>query len=113
MPYQILASGYRPNFSLLSFEPESAKLKLVADSPAPDSASWVEEAVKQSGPGKVIYSCSEGEKEGLAVSLKLDGDKVEVTSSRKTRGAPAHSEYEYTSPGGWREIENPKRSLTI
>lgn len=87
MSYQILASGYRPSISLLSFEASSAKLKKVSDSPAPENASWLEP-----GANGVIYSTSEVP-EGEVYSLKLQGEEVKITGKKSAKGEePAHGE---------------------
>lgn len=88
MSYNILGSGYRPNITLFSFDSTSAKIHKVSDSKAPENASWLE-------PGKngVIYSTSEVPK-GEVFSLKLQGEELEITGKRSTKGEePAHGEY--------------------
>ncbi|WWC89948.1 uncharacterized protein L201_004877 [Kwoniella dendrophila CBS 6074] len=90
--YQILVSGYRDTYTILSFEPSTSKVKIVSDSKAPEKASWIEPASKQHDPlksNRVLYSISEVEK-GKAVSLNLKNDKIEITSEKDTHGAPAH-----------------------
>ena len=121
--YRILASGYRSTIALLSFSPSDGSIKVVSESPAPPSASWLEfDPCNQAGEGKVkvegeekrqglytisrpdraaqgeeqvVYTISEDEEKGLGVSAVLKGDKVEITGQRGTRGAPAHCEYSY------------------
>jgi hypothetical protein len=107
--YRILASGYRSSIALLSFSPSDASIKVVSESPAPPSASWLEfdphgqSADGSKGKGlytisrpnrdpdqQVVYTISEDEEKGLGVSAVLKGDKVEITGQRGTRGAPAH-----------------------
>jgi hypothetical protein len=86
--YHILASGYRPDYSYLSFEPATAKIKVVKDSPAPKKAAWIEPG---NTPG-VYYSIKE-DSDGEVVCLKLDEEgEVEITGTRKTNGGPAHGE---------------------
>ncbi|WWC61019.1 uncharacterized protein I303_103597 [Kwoniella dejecticola CBS 10117] len=90
--YQILVSGYRDTYTILSFDPSTSKVKIVSDSKAPEKASWIEPASKQHNPlqaNRVLYSISEVEK-GLAVSLNLKDDKIEITSQKETHGGPAH-----------------------
>jgi hypothetical protein len=85
MSYNILGSGYRPNITLFSFDSTSAKIHKVSDTKAPENASWLE-------PGKngVIYSTSEVPK-GEVYSLKLQGEDLETTGKRSTKGEePAH-----------------------
>jgi 6-phosphogluconolactonase (cycloisomerase 2 family) len=85
MSYNILGSGYRPNITLFSFDSTSAKIHKVSDSKAPENASWLE-------PGKegVIYSTSEVPN-GEVYSLKLQGEELEITGKRSTKGEePAH-----------------------
>ena len=85
MSYNILGSGYRPNITLFSFDSTSAKIHKVSDSKAPENASWLE-------PGKegVIYSTSEVPN-GEVYSLKLQGEDLEITGKRSTKGEePAH-----------------------
>ncbi len=93
MTYNLLAGGYRNTFAYLSFEPSSAKLKLVSESPSPENASWIEASTtKFKAPSRVLYSLSEDAEKGVAVSLELKGEEVKITQERKTNGAPAHSE---------------------
>ncbi|WWC69366.1 uncharacterized protein I206_103305 [Kwoniella pini CBS 10737] len=90
--YQILVSGYRDTYTILSFDPSTSKIKIVSDSKAPEKASWIEPASKQHNPlqsNRVLYSISEVDK-GLAVSLNLKDDQIEITSQKETRGSPAH-----------------------
>ncbi|WRT67228.1 uncharacterized protein IL334_004194 [Kwoniella shivajii] len=90
--YNILVSGYRETYTILSFDPATSKVKVVSDSKAPEKASWIEPASKQHNPlasSRKLYSISEVEK-GLAVSLELKDDKIEITSERETHGGPAH-----------------------
>jgi len=85
MSYNILGAGYRPNITLFSFDSTSAKIHKVSDSKAPENASWLE-------PGKegVIYSTSEIP-DGEVYSLKLQGEELEITGKRSTKGEePAH-----------------------
>ncbi|WVW82981.1 hypothetical protein I302_104997 [Kwoniella bestiolae CBS 10118] len=92
MSYTILVSGYRPTYTLLSFDPSTAKLKIISDSKAPEKASWIEPASEQHNPlqaSRTLYSISETEK-GLAVSLQLKDDTIEITSQKETHGGPAH-----------------------
>ncbi|KAL0254053.1 hypothetical protein I308_101432 [Cryptococcus tetragattii IND107] len=88
--YTLLVGGYRPNYSLISFDPSSAQLKVISDCPAPENASWVEPAslseVKDGS--RIFYSLSESQ--GKAVSLKVDGEEVAVTSERDTHGGACH-----------------------
>jgi hypothetical protein len=87
--YHLLVSGYRPNFSYLSFEPSTAKIKVLKDSPAPSKAGWLEQSITTPG---VYYSLKEDPEDGEAVSIKVDEEgTVEITGRRKTNGAPAHS----------------------
>lgn len=91
--YNLVLGGYRDTVPLVSFDPSSAKIKVVAEVPGPEAPSWVESAVKPASADKrVVYLVSENEKEGAVVSVTLSGDKMDVTSKRKTRGAPCHSE---------------------
>lgn len=88
--YTLLVGGYRPNYSLISFEPTSAQLKVISDSPAPEDASWVEPASlsEEKDGSRIIYSLSESK--GKAVSLKVEGEKVTVVSERDTHGGSCH-----------------------
>lgn len=89
MSYDILGSGYRPNITLFSFDSTSAKIHKVSDSKAPENASWLE-------PGKegVFYSTSEVPK-GEVFSLKLQGEELEITGKRSTKGEePAHGTFD-------------------
>jgi len=89
MSYNILGSGYRPNITLFSFDSASAKIHKVSDSKAPENASWLE-------PGKegVFYSTSEVPK-GEVFSLKLQGEELEITGKRSTKGEePAHGTFD-------------------
>lgn len=88
MSYNILGSGYRANITLFSFDSTSAKIHKVSDSKAPENASWLE-------PGKegVFYSTSEVPK-GEVFSLKLQGEELEITGKRSTKGEePAHGTF--------------------
>ncbi|WVR05152.1 hypothetical protein IAU60_002164 [Kwoniella sp. DSM 27419] len=93
MSYSLLVGGYRPDFSILSFDPSTAQVKVAQDSKAPEKASWIE-----AGPdgdlasSRNIYSISEVPDAGKAISLRLNksDNKIEVTGERDTHGAPAH-----------------------
>ncbi|WWD16055.1 hypothetical protein CI109_100480 [Kwoniella shandongensis] len=90
--YSILVGGYRPTFGLITFEPSTAKIKVVSESKAPEKASWIETSATKNGPlasSRILYTLSEVDK-GLAVSLKLTNDNVEITGERETHGSPAH-----------------------
>lgn len=95
-PYNLLLAGYRSTFAYTSFDPSTAKLKVISESPAPENASWVEApldpVLKTDNGDKVLYSISENEK-GTAYAITLKGDKVEVGNQRGTNGGPAHSEF--------------------
>ncbi|KAK8869679.1 hypothetical protein IAR55_000247 [Kwoniella newhampshirensis] len=91
--YSFLVGGYRPTLGLVSFDPATAKIKVVSESKAPEKASWIEIAPSKAGSlasSKVLYTISELDKVGKAVSLKLTDDKVEITGERETQGSPAH-----------------------
>lgn len=104
--YPLLAGGYRPSIARLAFTPPTAsteaKLALISESTVPNNPSWIEGFPAEEG-GKIgagpgadavtisrAYSLSEDG--GLAVSLKVKGDGVEVTSQQKTFGGPCHGE---------------------
>jgi len=91
MSYSLLACGYRDTFVLLSFDPATAKLKTVAQPPAPTGASWLEPAVSSKGGSKVIYTLSEQEK-GFAATLEIKGEDIKVTSKADSDDGPAHSQ---------------------
>lgn len=93
MMYNLVLGGYRDTIPLVSFDPSTAKIKVVSETPAPEAPSWVEAAVKPAKGDdlRVIYCVSENEKEGEVCSVTLRADKMEITSRRKTRGAPCHS----------------------
>lgn len=94
MSYHILASGYRPSISLLSFDSSSAKLHKVSDSKAPENASWIEPA-----KNGVIYATSEVP-DGEVYSLKLQGEEVKITGKKSAKGEePAHGEWEICGRG--------------
>ncbi|WVQ78407.1 hypothetical protein IAT38_000493 [Cryptococcus sp. DSM 104549] len=94
MTYSLLVGGYRPSYSILSFDPSasSQNIKLLSDSAAPENASWIE-PTRNKKLEDVLYSISEAG-DGKAVSLKLGGEgagrKVEVTAERGTGGGPCH-----------------------
>lgn len=92
--YTLLVGGYRPNYSLISFDPTSAQLKVISDSPAPEDASWVEPASlsEEKDGSRIIYSLSESK--GKAVSLKVEGEKVTVVSERDTHGGSCHGKHD-------------------
>lgn len=108
--YPLLAGGYRPSIARLAFTPPTAstdaKLALVSESPVPNNPSWVEgfpphgakgvQGKVGEGPGADAVSISRAyslsEDGGLAVSLKVKGDGLEVTSTQKTYGGPCHGE---------------------
>ncbi|OCF45438.1 hypothetical protein I317_00684 [Kwoniella heveanensis CBS 569] len=91
--YTFVVSGYRDTYTIFSFDPSTAQIKVVSDSKAPEKASWIEAAPNAGGlaSSRNLYSISEVEK-GLAVSLKLSSgnDKIEITAQRETGGSPAH-----------------------
>ena len=95
MTYSLLLGGYRSSISLASFDPSTAKLKLLSDSRAPKNASWIEAAstpaTKSADGNQVFYSLSEDEK-GVAFGLELNGEQVHFTQERVTHGIPAHGE---------------------
>ncbi|OXB38344.1 hypothetical protein LQV05_006563 [Cryptococcus neoformans] len=92
--YKFLVTGYRPSLSIFSFEPATAKIKLVSESsPAPQKATWIELAdpnsVPSQGPARYLYSLSDANK-GSAVSLKLVDDHIEITGQRVSHGGGVH-----------------------
>ncbi|WVF72106.1 hypothetical protein IAT40_006918 [Kwoniella sp. CBS 6097] len=89
--YTFVVSGYRDTYTIFSFDPSNAQIKVISDSKAPEKASWIESAPNAGGlaSSRNLYSISEVEK-GLAVSLKLSNEKIEITSQRETKGSPAH-----------------------
>ncbi|WVO23518.1 uncharacterized protein IAS62_004873 [Cryptococcus decagattii] len=92
--YKFLVTGYRPSLSIFSFEPTTAKIKLVSESsPAPQKATWVELAdpssVPSQGTERYLYSLSDANK-GSAVSLKLVDDHIEITGQRVSHGGGVH-----------------------
>ncbi len=95
MAYKLLAGGYRPSIATLSFDPSTAKLKVISESPAPKAASWLEPS--NSSP-KVVYTLSEDEGKGKVLSLDLDGEGVKIGVERETNSGPAHCESS-TVPG--------------
>lgn len=88
MVYHLLAGGYRETFASLTFDPFTAKLKVISESKSPKNASWVERSVKQP---TVAYTLSEDE-DGQAASLEIDKESgdVKITRQRATNGGPAH-----------------------
>lgn len=98
MPYRLLASGYRPTISLISFDPQGqgegqGKIDVLSDTKAPENASWLELALKKNEKGEqVVYTISEDEEKGSAFSCVMKGAKVEFTGEERTNGAPAHGE---------------------
>lgn len=93
--YKFLVTGYRPSLSIFSFEPTTAKIKLVSESsPAPQKATWVELAdpssVPSQGTERYLYSLSEANK-GSVVSLKLLDNHIEITGQRVSHGGGVHS----------------------
>ncbi|KAL7422133.1 hypothetical protein Q5752_002776 [Cryptotrichosporon argae] len=111
MTYHLVAGGYRKSIALLSFEPSTAKIKVVSESPTPENPSWVElaggksqayaptepvsvyslkrELYRPGGSPKTLFSLSEAEN-GAALSLELKDEKLTVTGERATSGGPAH-----------------------
>jgi len=92
--YQLLFGGYRKTFTKVTFDPATAKLKTVSESPAPESASWLEkpgDKVKDATSNQVFYGLSETE-QGVAYGLEAEGAGFKVTQKRETHGGPAHSE---------------------
>jgi len=84
--YNLLLGGYRDDYTYVSFEPSTAKIKVIKETPAPKKAAWIEPSIKTKGS---YFSLSE--EDGLAFSLKLSEDgSVEVGGERKTNGGPAH-----------------------
>lgn len=92
--YTLLVGGYRPNYTLISFDPSSAQLKVISNCPAPENASWVEPASlsEEKDGSRIFYSLSESQ--GKAVSLKIDGEEGTVTSERDTHGGACHSKHD-------------------
>jgi hypothetical protein len=85
--YNLLLSGYRDTYSYVSFEPSTAKIKVIKDTPAPKKAAWLEPSLTKKG---TYFSISE--EDGLAFSLGLEEDgTVKTGGERKTNGGPAHS----------------------
>lgn len=93
--YALLAGGYRASIARLSFTPSSSggegEFKLVSESPTPPNPSWVEAFPSTGVSISRAYSISEDD-EGLAFSLKVTDEGVEVTSKQKTHGGPCHGE---------------------
>lgn len=89
MSYSLLATGYRPTITHLTFDPTKATIKSEAESKAPENASWLEPSLAKQG---VLYVTSELP-EGKVHSLRLKEGEVEITGEAKTAGEePAHGE---------------------
>ena len=111
MVYKLLLSGYRPAFTIVTFDPSAGTIKLVSESPAPKAASWIEPGktdpkLTNSSGSHVFYttgkSSSDGQggegfrtdkdgNKGFMVSLEVKGDEVRITGQKETFGGPAHS----------------------
>ena len=97
--YQLLFGGYRKTFTKVTFDPATAKLKIVSESPAPESASWLEkpgDKVKAATSNKVLYGLSETE-QGVAYGLEAEKAGFKVTQKRETHGGPAHSKWDLST----------------
>ena len=94
--YNILMGGYGPHVSYVTFDPSTAKIKVLKESPTPSKPSWIDpcvplSALKVSGGGQAFYTISEVD-DGTAVSLELNGEEAKVTGKVKAHGSPAHGE---------------------
>jgi hypothetical protein len=90
MSYSLLATGYRPTISHLTFDPSRAIINVEAESKAPENASWLEPSLAKQG---VMYVTSELP-EGKVYSLSLKEGEVEITGEAETKGEePAHGEF--------------------
>ena len=93
MTYNLVFGGYTSNLTYVSFDPSSAKLKVEKQSPVPKNPTWIARSATESkGTSTILYSLSENEGKGIAISLELVGNDLKVTSQGLTHGAPAHGE---------------------
>lgn len=96
MGYRLIASGDRPSFTVLEFDPVQSALKLEHNYPAPHNCSWLEKSpFRQESDGTVdkLFALSEGDEKGELFTFELDGKDVKITSREPTLGAPAQCEY--------------------
>ncbi|OXC67696.1 hypothetical protein AYX13_03782 [Cryptococcus neoformans] len=92
MGYRLIASGDRPSFTVLEFDPAQSALKLEHNYPAPHNCSWLEKSpFRQGGDSTVdkLFALSEGDEKGELFTFELDGKDVTITSREPTLGAPA------------------------
>jgi len=90
MTYNLLIGGYRKTIANLQFDPSTAKLKKVSESPAPKAASWLEPSTVLKN---VVYSLNEDDSKPKVISLTIDGDDVKIVSERGTNIGPAHGSF--------------------
>nr|KIR46978.1 hypothetical protein I312_03874 [Cryptococcus bacillisporus CA1280] len=93
MGYRLIASGDRPTFTVLEFDPAHSALKLERNYPAPYNCSWLEKSpFRQQSDGTVdkLFALSEGDEKGELFTFELDGKDIKITSREPTLGAPAH-----------------------
>ncbi|WVQ80284.1 hypothetical protein IAT38_002389 [Cryptococcus sp. DSM 104549] len=100
--YKLMVVGYRPTYTILTFDPTTAKLKTLSSPPIklisssipdPQKSTWVEvSSAKTEDGSQTLYSVPEKPSGGaLAVSLKVTEEgEVEVTSEREFEGGPVH-----------------------
>lgn len=96
MGYRLIASGDRPSFTVIEFDPAQSALKLEHNYPAPHNCSWLEKSpFRQENDGTVdkLFALSEGDEKGELFTFELHGEDVKITSREPTLGAPAQCEY--------------------
>ncbi|EAL20712.1 hypothetical protein CNBE0770 [Cryptococcus deneoformans B-3501A] len=92
MGYRLIASGDRPSFTVIEFDPAQSALKLEHNYPAPHNCSWLEKSpFRQENDGTVdkLFALSEGDEKGELFTFELHGEDVKITSREPTLGAPA------------------------
>ncbi|KIR29558.1 hypothetical protein I309_01627 [Cryptococcus deuterogattii LA55] len=92
MGYRLIASGDRPTFTVLKFDPAHSALNLERNYPAPYNCSWLEKSpFRQQSDSAVdkLFGLSEGDEKGELFTFELDGKGIKITSREPTLGAPA------------------------
>ncbi|WVQ76322.1 hypothetical protein IAR50_005987 [Cryptococcus sp. DSM 104548] len=91
--YKFLVGGYRSVYEIFSFEPSTSKIKLAGSSPALIKPTWLElpgaPINKSDSEKRYLYTVSDVDG-GSAVSLKLEGDEIEITGQRQCHGGAVH-----------------------
>ena len=94
--YNLLLGGYGSHIIYASFDPVTAKIKVVKEFPTPGAPAWIDPCIplpslKTQSGGQTFYTIVELGK-GQAVGLELKGQHLNVTGAVDVTGSPCHGE---------------------